>query len=109
MKKVIYTAEQLAEWKKKYGDDNLRQVDFIDSNGEEYSTVICKPKRVDIAAFAAIAQKDSDKATTVLVKSCMMWTNIPNIFAEDKADCFFAVAKNIQELITVQAEEVKKL
>jgi hypothetical protein len=108
MEKVTYTAEQLAEWKKKYGE-NLSQVDFENHTGEKFTAVIVKPSRTEIAAFTNIAQKDGDKGLVFLVKTCMVWSNITDVYAQDNADCFYAVAKNIQDLITVRNEEVKKL
>lgn len=108
-KKVLYTPEQLAEWKDKYGADALREVTFEDNEGNSRSAVIRKPTRTVIAAFSSTAAKDNDKALQSMVKNCLLVTDIEDLYAENNADCFFAVAKAVQDLIAVRNEEVKKL
>lgn len=108
-KKVLYTPEQLAEWKNKYGADALREVSFEDNEGVSYKAVIRKPTRSVIAAFSAVAAKDADKGMQSMVKNCLLVTDIDDLYAEERADCFFAVAKCVQDLIAVRNEEIKKL
>lgn len=98
-----FTKEQLVEWKKKHGEDNV----FTCSVGDK-SCVLHKPTRKDLS-FAMVGSnggKDPVKMQEILLNQC--WIDGDEEIKIDDT-CFFAVSAQISELMEAKQAELKKL
>lgn len=98
-----YTADQLKDWKKKYGDDNIFEVVAGDKKA-----VLHKPGRKDLSfANAGSSQgKDTIKFMELILKQC--WID-GDIEIQENDDYFFGVVPVLDALVETKEAEIKKL
>ena len=98
-----YTADQLKDWKKKYGDDNVFEV-----VAEDKKAILHKPTRQNLSfANAGSSQgQDSVKFCEILLKQC--WIDGDKEIQEID-DYFFGVVPVLTELSKYKEAEIKKL
>lgn len=98
-----YTADQLKDWKKKYGDDNVFEVVV-----EDKKAVLHKPTRKDLSfANAGSSQgKDALKLSEILLKQC--WID-GDMEIQENDSYFFGVVPVLDALIETKEAEIKKL
>ena len=98
-----YTADQLKDWKKKYGDDKIFEIVVDDKKA-----ILHKPTRKDLSfAMAGSSQaKDSIKFAEILLNQC--WIDGDNEIKEDD-DYFFGAVPNLEVLSETKEAERKKL
>ena len=96
-----YTAEQLASWKKKYGDVFELVVD-------DKKAVLHKPSRKDLSfAMAGSSQaQDSIKFVEILLKQCWIDGDL-EIQTDD--EYFLGAVPQLQVLSETKEAEIKKL
>lgn len=98
-----YTAERLAKWKEKHGENNVFEVTL-----EDKKCVLHKPTRQNIsyALAASSGGKDGVKMQEALLNGC--WIDGDTEFKTDDS-YFFAVAAQIEGMMEVKQAELKKL
>ena len=98
-----YTADQLKDWKKKYGEDKVFEVIAGDKKA-----ILHKPTRQDLSfANAGSSQgQDSLKFAEVLLKQC--WIDGDKEILEND-DYFLGLAPVMEELGKYKEAEIKKL
>ena len=98
-----YTADQLKDWKKKYGDGNL-----FEAVVEDKKAVLHKPSRNDLS-FARAGRslgKDMLKFYEIILKQC--WID-GDIEIQESDSHFFGVMPLLDEMIEIKEAEIKKL
>ena len=98
-----YTADQLKDWKKKYGDDKIFEIVVDDKKA-----ILHKPTRKDLSfAMAGSSQaKDSIKFAEILLNQC--WIDGDNEIKEND-DYFFGAVPKLEVLSETKEAEIKKL
>lgn len=98
-----YTADQLKDWKKKYGDDKIFEIVVDDKKA-----ILHKPTRKDLSfAMAGSSQaKDSIKFAEILLNQC--WIDGDKEIKEDD-DYFFGAVPKLEVLSETKEAEIKKL
>ena len=98
-----YTADQLKDWKKKYGEDKVFEVISGDKKA-----ILHKPSRQDLSYANAGSTQGSDslKFTEILLKQC--WIDGDKEILEDD-EHFLGLAPVIEELGKHKEAEIKKL
>ncbi len=98
-----YTADQLKDWKKKYGDDKIFEIVVDDKKA-----ILHKPTRKDLSfAMAGSSQaKDSIKFAELLLLQC--WIDGDKEIKEDD-DYFFGAVPKLEVLSVTKEAEIKKL
>lgn len=98
-----YTADQLKDWKKKYGDEKIFQIVVDDKKA-----ILHKPTRKDLSfAMAGSSQaKDSIKFAEILLNQC--WIDGDKEIKEDD-DYFFGAVPKLEVLSETKEAEIKKL
>jgi len=98
-----YTADQLKDWKKKYGDDKIFEIVVDDKKA-----ILHKPTRKDLSfAMAGSSQaKDSIKLAEILLNQC--WIDGDNEIKEND-DYFFGAVHKLEVLSETKEAEIKKL
>ncbi len=98
-----YTADQLKDWKKKYGDDKIFEIVVDDKKA-----ILHKPTRKDLSfAMAGSSQaKDSIKFAEILLNQC--WIDGDKEIKEED-DYFFGAVPKLEVLSETKEAEIKKL
>ncbi len=98
-----YTKEQLAGWKKKYGNDGIFEVVV-----EDKKAVLHKPSRKDLSFAAAGSGQgaDSIKFSEILMRQC--WIDGDQEIMEDD-NYFLGAVPVLQAISEVKKAEIKKL
>jgi len=98
-----YTADQLKDWKKKYGDDKIFEIVVDDKKA-----ILHKPTRKDLSfAMAGSSQaKDSIKFAEILLNQC--WIDGDKEIKEND-DYFFGAVPKLEVLSETKEAEIKKL
>ena len=98
-----YTDEQLAGWKKKYGEDGVFEVAVADKKA-----VLHKPSRKDLSFASAGSGQGSDvfKFSEILMRQC--WIDGDREIMDDD-DYFLGAVPVLQAIAEVKQAEVKKL
>lgn len=98
-----YTNEQLAGWKKKYGEDGIYEVVVDDKKA-----ILHKPSRKDIsyATSGSSSGQDAMKFNEILMRQC--WVDGDREILEDD-DYFFGAVPTLQAILEVKKAEIKKL
>ena len=98
-----YTADQIKDWKKKYGDDKIFEIVVDDKKA-----ILHKPTRKDLSfAMAGSSQaKDSIKFAEILLNQC--WIDGDKEIKEDD-DYFFGAVPKLEVLSETKEAEIKKL
>lgn len=98
-----YTADQLKDWKKKYGDDKIFEIVVDDKKA-----ILHKPTRKDLSfAMAGSSQaKDSIKLAEILLNQC--WIDGDKEIKEND-DYFFGAVPKLEVLSETKEAEIKKL
>lgn len=99
--KVTVTPEQIAEWKAKYGENKVKQIDLpLDDEGKEYLTVYgIVPTRRILSEWEKWSDKNPDRAKEILVKNCLL-TEVDRVLNDQ--DLFFSAIGAVTELIPVR-------
>lgn len=100
--------EQIAEWKAKYGENKVKQIDLpLDENNLEYLTVYARvPDRRVLSEWEKWSEKNPDRAKQILVTNCLL-TGLDQVNADQ--DLFFSALGCITELIPIRRGIVKNL
>jgi hypothetical protein len=93
------TPEQIAEWKKKYGDIFQISVD-------EHSCYLRRPNRKELSYAAVAGKNDPLKYNENILKSC--WLGGDEEIRDDDV-LFFSAGSVLAEIIEIKAAELKKL
>ena len=98
-----YTADQLKDWKKKYGEDNVFEVVV-----EDKKAILHKPTRQDLSYAGAGSSQGQDaiKYCEVLLKQC--WID-GDMEIQENDDYFFGVVPVLSALRETKEAEIKKL
>ncbi len=98
-----YTADQLKDWKKKYGDDSVFEV-----VAEDKKAILHKPTRKDLsfANAGSSGGQDSIKFVEILLKQC--WID-GDMEIQEVDDYFFGVVPVLEALSEYKEAEIKKL
>jgi hypothetical protein len=101
------TQEQIAEFKKKYGDDKVKLVHLYDDKDTPVGDVVaCVPGRRILGMWEKFIEKDPDKSKDILVKNCLLSSKEK---AETDEGFFLACARGISELIPLHKAVVENL
>lgn len=93
------TQEQIAEWKKKYGD-------VFQVSAENKVGYIRAPKRAEVSLAMSYAATNPLKMTEVILQSC--WLDGASEL-RDNDKYFYGLNSQINEIIEMAEVEVKKL
>ena len=98
-----YTADQLKDWKKKYGDDKIFEIVVGDKKA-----ILHKPTRTDLSfAMAGSSQaKDSIKFAELLLRTC--WID-GDLEIQNDDEYFFGAVPKLDVLSETKEAEIKKL
>ena len=100
-----YTADQLKDWKKKYGDDSVFEV-----VAEDKKAILHKPTRKELSYARAGSQqgqgRDIIKFCELLLKQC--WID-GDMEIQENDIYFFGVMPILESMIESKEAEIKKL
>ena len=97
-------AEQIKEWKDKYGDVFAIKVD--DENEDTHICYLRAPKRKDLSAASVASKVDPLKFNEVILRQC--WLGGDEVIRTDDR-LFLAVSGKIPDIIEVGEAELEKL
>lgn len=95
----------IQELKAKHGANNLFESKITDSDGEQYTFICVKPKKIVLKAVLK-NKNDEEKILETLVSNCVVAGDMD---ALENADVYSKVAEDISKKIGGAKSEVKKL
>lgn len=102
------TADQIEQWKEKYGADNICLAILENSREESLTVVVRVPDRQIFNMSRKYADSDIGKAEDILVKACLLSHTSEVI--EGKDDClYYSCVHAINQLLPLRRAVVKKL
>ena len=98
----------IQEWKGRYGEHNISQVDITLDNDKVETYIIRKPGRKEIEAVGQHSiNKDVSKANNVLIANCVLHGNKELI--ETDGDVYATILEQLSFLMKKREATIKKL
>jgi len=102
------TPDDIRDWKAKYGEDSIRQVDVKTSDDKALSFIARLPSRrvIDVMSEHNAAQKPAASAKA-LINNCVLAGDMDAV--ENDGGVYNSLLSRLTEMVRVYDSEVKKL